>query len=142
MKKRDFAAELWQYVMDSSSLINIERNAGIRALERRKGAILIPEEVANEVAFDPRVLKGDRLRQFVIKNPQLIMQFQGDEGEEYLRIVSQPGIGSGEASAMAIASKRNLPLVIDEKNTKARGKADNHGIRTLSGRDFLAGEYA
>ena len=142
MKKKDFTPELWQHIMDSSSLINIERNVGTRALEKRKGAILIPEQVANEVAFDPRVTKTDPLRRFVIKNPQVVIQFQDDEGEEYLRIVRQPGIGPGEASAMAVALKRKLPLVIDERETKARGKANNHGIATLSWQDFLEGRYA
>jgi predicted nucleic acid-binding protein len=139
MKKKGFTLELWRYVMDASALINIERNGGIRALGKRKGAILLSEQVAKEVAFDPRIRKSDPLRQFVIRNAQMITEFEDDEGEEYLRIARQPGIGAGEASAMAIALKRKLPLVIDEKDTKARGKANNHGIQTLSGEDFLAG---
>lgn len=126
--------------MDSSSLINIQHSAGIRALDSRKGAILIPEKVAYEVAFDPRVTRTDVLRQFVVDNPKLVTQLRNDEGEEYLRIARQSGIGTGEASAMAIALKRKLPLVIDEKETRARGKAKNHQIVTLSGEDFLEGK--
>jgi predicted nucleic acid-binding protein len=141
MKKKSFTLEFWQCVMDSSSLINIEHKAGIKALEKRKGGILIPEQVAYEVAFDPRVSRTDPLRKFVERYPELVTSFQGEEEEEYLRIASQPGIGPGEASAMAIALKRKLPLVIDEKETKARGKAKNHGIRTLSGQDFINGRY-
>jgi hypothetical protein len=38
---------------------------------------------------------------------------------------------------MAIALKRNLTLVIDERNTKATGKANNHGIKTLGWQEFL-----
>jgi len=141
MKKKDFTLEFWQYVIDSSSLINIERNVGITVLERRKGAILLPEQVANEVAFDPKVPKTDPVRKFVESNPQVVTRFQDNEEEEYLRIVSQPGIGPGESSAMAIALKRKLPLIIDEKETRARGKAANHGITTLSGKEFLEGSY-
>ena len=137
MKKKIFAQQLWRYVVDSSSLINIERKEGIKALEQRKGAILISERIAYEVAHDPKILKGDSLRQFVLRNPQVITRFEGSEEEEYLRILRQPGIDLGEASAMAIALKRKHPLVIDERDTKATGKANNHGIKTLSWREFL-----
>jgi predicted nucleic acid-binding protein len=137
MKKGRFARELWQYVVDSSSLINIEKTKGAAALKRRKGAILLSERVAFEVAHHPKVLKTDPLRQFVMENPQIVTPFQDNEEEEYLRILLQPGIDQGEASAIAIASKRNLPLVIDERDTKATGKAKNHGVNTLSWRKFV-----
>ena len=137
MKKKAFTREFWQYVVDSSSLINIEQNGGVRILKQRKGAILISKKVAEEVAYDPRIKKRDPLRQFVLRNPQLITQFQDNEGEEYLRILKQQGIDLGEASVMAIALKRKLPLVIDERDTKATGKAHNHGIKTLSWQEFL-----
>lgn len=139
MKKKTFAQEFWQYLIDSSSLINIELNEGVRILEQRKGAILISERVAYEVAYHPRINKTDPLRQFVLGHPQVITQFQDNEGEEYLQILRQPGIDSGEASVMAIALKRGLPLVIDERDTKATGKANNHGIKTLSWQEFLRG---
>lgn len=137
MKKKIFAQQLWRYVVDSSSLINIERKEGIKTLEQRKGAILISERVAYEVAYDPRILKTDPLRLFVLRNPRMITQFQNNEGEEYLRILKQQGIDAGEASAMAIALKRKHPLVIDERDTKATGKANNHGVKTLSWQKFL-----
>jgi len=137
VKKKIFAQQLWRYVVDSSSLINIERKEGIKTLEQRKGAILISERVAYEVAYDPRILKTDPLRLFVLRNPRMITQFQNNEGEEYLRILKQQGIDAGEASAMAIALKRKHPLVIDERDTKATGKANNHGVKTLSWQKFL-----
>jgi predicted nucleic acid-binding protein len=137
MKRKAFSPELWQYMIDSSSLINIEQKTGVRSLEQRKGAILISERVAFEVAYHPKVKKTDPLRQFVLRNPQLVTQFQGVEEREYLRMLQQQGIDPGEASVMAIASKRNLTLIIDERNTKATGKANNHGIRTLGWREFL-----
>lgn len=139
MKKKAFTREFWLYVVDSSSLINIEQNEGVRSLEQRKGAILISEKIAYEVAYHPRILKADPLRQFVLKNPQVITQFQNNEEEEYLRMLKQQGIDAGEASAMAIALKRKLTLVIDERNTKATGKANNHGIKTLRWQNFLRG---
>jgi len=137
MKKKNFARGLWQYVIDSSSLINIEQNRGVRTLGQRRGAILISERVAYEVAWDPKILKTDPLRQFVMANPQIVTQFQNNEEEEYLRILLQPGIDPGEASVIAIASKRHLPLVIDERDTKATGKAKNHGVDTLRWQKFL-----
>ena len=137
MKKKGFAREFWQYVMDSSSLINIEQNRGVRTLEQRRGAIIISERVAYEVAEDAKILKTDPLRQFVMVNPQIVTQLQNDEEEEYLLVLRQPGIDEGEASVIAIASKRQLPLVIDERDTKATGKAKNHNVNTLSWQEFL-----
>lgn len=137
MKKKGFAREFWQYVIDSSSLINIERNKGVRTLEQRRGAIIISEKVAYEVAGDPKILKTDPLRQFVMANPQIVTQFQNNEEEEYLMVLRQPGIDEGESSVISIASKRHLTLVIDERDTKATGKAKNHGVNTLSWQKFL-----
>jgi predicted nucleic acid-binding protein len=137
MKRKTFNFQLWQYVLDSSSLINIQQNEGVRILERRKGAILISEKIAEEVALDPRIRKSDPLRQFVLNNLEIITQFKNGEEEEYLRILKQQGIDPGEASAMAIALKRGLPLVIDD--TKATGKAQNHGIKTWDWKKFVRG---
>ena len=106
-------------------------------MEQRKGAILISKRVAFEVAYHPKVKKADPLRQFVLKNPEVVTQFQEAEEREYLRILQQQGIDPGEASVMAIASKRNLTLIIDERNTKATGKANNHGIKTLGWQEIL-----
>jgi len=142
MKKKAFTPEFWQSVMDSSSLINIQHDRGIQALEKRKGQILIPEKVAWEVAHDPRVHKNDPLKKFVLNNPEVVTSLREEEETEYLRIANQPGIHSAEAQAMAIALMRKLPIVIDEKETKARGKAKNHGIKTLSGKEFLNGKFS
>jgi len=137
VRKKGFARQLWQYVIDSSSLINIEQNRGVGDLKRRRAAILISERVEYEVARDPKILKAGRLRQFVLDNPQMVTPFQIGEEMEYLRILRQPGIDPGEASVIAIASKRQLPLVIDERDTKASGKARNHGVNTLRWQKFL-----
>ena len=139
MKKKSYNLELWQRVLDSSSLINIQQNEGIKILEKRKGAILISERVKYEVADDPRIRKRDPLKEFIAKYPEVVTQFKDNEEDKYLRILRQQGIDAGEASAMAIAINRKLPLVIDERNTKATGKAQNHGIKTLSWQEFVKG---
>lgn len=139
MNKKSYSLELWQRILDSSSLINIQQNKGIEFLEKRKGAILISERVKFEVADDPRIRKSDQLRLFVLRHPEIVTQFKNNEEDEYLRILQQQGIDTGEASAMAIAIKRKLPLVIDERNTKATGKAHNHGIETLNWEEFIKG---
>jgi len=139
MKKKGSAREFWLYVIDSSSLINIEHNRGIRTVEQRRGALVISERIAFEVAYHPNIKRTDPLRQFVVENPEIVTKFQNDEEEECLRILQQAGIDYGEASVIAIASKRHLPLVIDERDTKATGKAKNHGVNTLSWQQFLKG---
>jgi hypothetical protein len=138
VKEKIFTPDFWRYLFDSCSLIDIERNVGVRALERRKGRILISKRIAYEVAYDPRIRKTDPLRQFVLRNPEMITEFQDNEEGEFLQILQQPGIGRGEASVMAIALKRGFPLVIEDR--KGRGKANNHGIKTLSWQEFLRGD--
>jgi len=55
----------------------------------------------------------------------------------FLQLAGEPGIDPGEAAAMAMALKRGLTLIIDEKETKATGKANSLGIRTIHSRDFI-----
>jgi len=127
--------ELFQYILDASSLINIERYKKMTVLRRRKGSIIIPEKVAYEVAYHPLIRSDDRLRKFVLKYPELVTPFQNNEEEEYLRVRSQPNIHDAEAAAIAMAIKRRLHLVIDDQ--AAKEKAKNHGIQTLSWQDFI-----
>jgi predicted nucleic acid-binding protein len=127
----DINRDLFQYVLDSSSLINIERNRKISHLRNRKGAIIIPEKVAVEVN-----MPNSPLHRLISRYPFIVHPFQNyEEEEEYLKIRGQSGIDDGEAAAIALASKRNLPLVIDDKMGKM--KAENHGIETLSWQDFI-----
>lgn len=128
---------LFQYVLDSSSLINIDREKKMNILRKRKGDVLISEKVAYEVAYDPQIRSGDRLRKFILRCPELVTQFQKGEEEEYLRMRSQAGIHDANAAAIAIALKRRLPLVIDDK--KAKEKAKNHSVKTLAWQDFVRG---
>jgi predicted nucleic acid-binding protein len=122
--------ELFQYVFDASSLINIERQKKMGELRKRKGGILIPEKVAVEVN-----MPNSPLNKFINKYPGVVISFQKTEEEEYLRVRSQVGIDDGEAAAIAVSSNRRLPLVIDDK--KGKTKAENHGIKTLSWQDFI-----
>ena len=126
---------LFQCVLDSSSLINIDRKKKMNILRKRKGEVLIPEKVAYEVAFDPRIRCDDRLRKFIGKYSELVTPFQPGEEQEYLRIRSQIGIHDPDAAAIAIALKRRLQLVIDDK--KAKQKAENHGVQTLPWDEFV-----
>lgn len=130
----DIQKKLFQYVFDASSLINIERTGKMAYLRRRREEILIPEKIAKEVN-----LPQSPLHRFLIRYPEVVTSFQNGEDEEYLWIRSQVGIDDGEAAAMAIALKRKFTLVIDERDTKANGKAKNHGIKTLSWKEFLRG---
>jgi predicted nucleic acid-binding protein len=126
---------LFQYVLDSSSLINIDREKKMNILRKRKGDVLIPEKVAYEVAYDPQIRLDDRLRKFILRYPELVTQFQKGEEEEYLRIRRQAGIHDADAAAIAIALKRRLQLVIDDK--KAKLKAESHGVQTLPWDEFV-----
>lgn len=122
-----FQMSLIQYVFDASSLINMERS---RKIGKLKGQVLIPEKVAIEINQP-----NTPLHRFISRFHQVITQFQNNEKEEYLSIRSQVGIDDGEAAAIAIAIKRKLPLVIEDR--KGKTKAENHGIKTLSWEYFL-----
>lgn len=130
MQKKAFQKALFQHVIDASSLINIERNRNMTQLRRRKGEILIPVKVAEEVNQP-----NTPLSRFIDNYPQIITQFQNNEEEEYLRVRRQVGIDDGEAAAIAISFKRKIPLVIDDKRGKE--KAENHGIQTLGWKNFI-----
>ena len=101
-------------------------------LRRRKDEVLIPVKVAAEVNQP-----NTPLHRFVSNFRETITQFEKDEEEEYLRVRSQVGIDDGEAAAIAIAIKRHLLLIIDDR--KAKEKADKHGVQTLTWDDFVKG---
>jgi predicted nucleic acid-binding protein len=130
MKKKTFNPSFFQHVFDASSLINIEAKNKIGDLRKRIDEIVIPQKVAYEIDLPHTPLAG-----LIKRYPEVVAQFRDDEETEYLRIRSQPGIHDGEASAITIALKRNLPLVIDDR--KGKQKAENHGIKTLDWTAFL-----
>jgi predicted nucleic acid-binding protein len=121
---------LFQHVLDSSSLINFERRRQINELRKRRGEVVIPQKVAEEVK-QPR----SPLKRFFDAYPSLVIPFSQDEEELYLQVRFQQGIDDGEAAAIALAQSRRLPLVIDDK--KGKSKAENHGITCLKSDQFL-----
>ena len=129
----DFQVSLFRYVFDASSLINIERNRKITQLRRRRAEVLIPEKVAEEVQ-QPNTPLGRFINKYY---HQVVINFEENEEYEYLRIRGQKDIHDGEATVIAIAVSRRLPIVIDD--VAGRNKAKNHQIRTLSWEDFIRG---
>jgi len=126
-----FQKSLFQCVFDSSSLINVERNKKMTVLRRRRGEVLIPAKVEEEVNQP-----NTPLHRFITRfRQQVVTPFQNNEEQEYLRVRSQRGIHDADAAAIAMAMKRRLTLVIDDK--RAREKAESHGIETLSWQDFI-----
>lgn len=133
MGKKPVQPELLQYVFDASSLINIERNRKMSLMRNARGAVLIPEKVAGEVNQP-----GTPLSRFILAYPEVVTPFlSAHEEHEYLRVRRQPGIHDGEASAIAVALSRKKSLVIDEKETRATGKAREHGIEALTSQEFV-----
>ena len=127
---------LFQFVFDSSSLIWIERKSFMSHLRRRHSEVILPEKVAEEVRQP-----GFPLENFLDRHPEVVIPLSSAEEYRYLEIRGQPGIHDGEAAAMTVALSRQLPLVIDESEKRARGKAENHGIRCLGWEDFIRGVY-
>ena len=135
MKRGKFQPGLFRYIFDASSLINIKNNNGMKKLRSRKSDILIPEKVGDELTC-PGVRRSDPLFVFVSNYPEIITQFETNEEIEYLKIRSQTGIHDGEAAAIAIASNRQLPLIIDDN--RGIQKAANHNVNIFSSNDFLS----
>ena len=127
---------LFQFVFDSSSLIWIERRSFMTHLRRRHSEVVMPEKVAEEVRQP-----GTPLENFLDRHPHVVTPLSAPEENRYLEIRGQPGIHNAEAAAITVALSRGLPLVIDESQKRARGKAENHGIRCLGWGDFIKGVY-
>ena len=124
---------LFQYVFDSSSLIQIERNKQMTSLRRRHAEVLLPEKVAEEVRQP-----GSPMQRFLDRYPNVVTSLTPSEEEEYLQMLKQPGIGEGEAAALALATSRgSLPIVIEDR--RGRHKAENHNLRLLYWQDFVQG---
>ena len=122
-----------KHVFDSSSLINIERNRKMSVLRQRRHEVLIPGKVEGEVNQP-----NTPLNRFITRfYQQVVAPFRNNEEEEYLRVRSQRGIHDADAAAIAMAIRRQLTLVIDDK--KAKEKAENHGVETLTWQDFVKG---
>jgi predicted nucleic acid-binding protein len=134
MRRGKFQVGLFQTVFDSSSLINIKNKHKMNTIRSCVGDIIIPQKVANELTC-AEVPRSDPLCKFFTNYPAVVVQFNGNEEIEYLRIRSQVGIHDADAAAITLAMARNLPLVIDDR--KARNKAQNHGVYVLGSEDFV-----
>ena len=124
----------FQYVFDSSALINIERQGLMTHLRRRRFEVILPEKVSIEVKTP-----GFPLHTFINNHPSMVTMLTSAEEEQYLQIRGQSGIHDGEAAAITLALSRGLPLVIDESQKRGRGKAENHDIRCLTSQGFIQG---
>ena len=123
---------LFQHVFDSYSLIEIERKHHMTDLRKRRSEVVLPKKVAEEVGT-----RGTPLFRFIRHCPGVVSAFDSAEESAYLQIRSQVGIHDGEAAAIAVASVRKIPLVIEDKRGKA--KAASHGVSCLTWNDFIHG---
>lgn len=121
---------LFQYVFDSSSLIEIERRRYIRHLRILRDFMILPEKVAKEVSQP-----GTPLKRFLDRYLGIVIRLRPEEERRYLEIRRQPGIHDPDAEAIALALSCRHPLVIEDK--KARSKAENHGIKCLRWHELL-----
>jgi len=126
------ARSLFQHVFDSSSLIEIERKHHIADLRRRRSEVVLPEKVAEEVGT-----RGTPLFRFIKHCPEVVSAFDSAEESAYLQIRAQVGVHDGEAAAIAVASVRKMPLVIEDK--RGRTKAASHGVGCLTWNEFIHG---
>ena len=85
------ARSLFQYVFDSSSPIDIERNKRMNCLRKRHAEVILPEKVAEEVKQPRR----SPLKTFIDRYPNVVTEFTPAEEEQYLRMVKQRGIDEG-----------------------------------------------
>ena len=104
----------------------------MRDLRRRAGELMLPKKVAEEV-----MQPGTPLKRFLEAHREVIVTFRPQEENEYLRVLKQPGIDEGEAAAIAVALNRELPLVVEDR--RGRAKAENHGIKCLTWKEWCSG---
>jgi len=120
------------YVLDSSSLIHVERSSDLRKLPPPNVRLFIPDRVAREVN-KPR----QPLERWLQRHYSLVTRMLPDEGRDYLtfRIQPETKLDDGEAAALAVAVNRDAALVTDDM--AAQRKAASHGVRCLGTTDFL-----
>jgi predicted nucleic acid-binding protein len=118
-------------VCDSSSLIDLERSKELRVLSYV--AVLIPSKVAEEVNQ-----RGSLLAAWLRDNRASVKRPLDQEGGLYLRLLrdSRPRIDDGEALAIAMASHRNLELMIEDG--AGRLAAERIGVHCLGWRELMA----
>ena len=122
------------YIFDSSSLIDLERSNTLPRIPVEPRYVIIPQRVYTEVN-KPRALIATWLR----RNSLRSAQFQTPaEGSLYLELRRQhPGLGDGEASAIAIAHHRNGTVVTEDR--LARRVADTTETRWIGLEQYFQG---
>lgn len=128
------------YVFDTSSLIDLENllkgQQFASLLDSLRGRIVIPVGVKVELG---RVRSSPSVT-WLEKNPSSIERHSfniPEVGTLYLRLIQQyPGLGDGEAQAIALAHHRRGTLVTGD--ITAREIALHLGVRCLDAKEFLA----
>ncbi|SDG90697.1 DNA-binding protein [Pelagibacterium luteolum] len=111
-------------VLDTSVLINLHAcGSGALILSAIPNRILVPQEVAAELEHETSRENGEHgfLRYIVDSEIALIEAMTDEEYELFLHLVtSSPSLDDGEAATIAIASKRELRPVLDERRGRSR----------------------
>lgn len=111
-------------VLDTSVLINLHASgSGALILSAIPNRVLVPQEVAAELDHDTSRENGEQgfLRDIVDSEIAVVEAMTNDEYELFLHLVtSSPSLDDGEAATIAIASKRELWPVLDERRGRIR----------------------
>jgi predicted nucleic acid-binding protein len=99
-------------VFDAASLIGLEDRRRLKRLTQLGARVKIPLRVQREVAKP-----GTALRHWLERHPNTVIHFNLPREEDmYLDLLrDHPGLGDGEAQAIAIAYVRGWTLVTEDK---------------------------
>ncbi len=117
------------YVLDSCSLIHLERTSDLTRLPAGQARTFVPYRVAKEVNL-PRT----RLSTWLRNHSRIVTQFVREEGRLYLEFV-RDGLDDGEAAALAVAANRAATLVSDDK--AARRMAESKRVRCIGTATYM-----
>ncbi len=122
------------FVLDSDCIIKLARTGWLRHVPTDDQTIIVPFKVDEELRrYRGRSLVRDWLR----RNPHVIKRFQAiEEHRLYLElgIKSSWRLGEGERCAIAMAYRRGLTFVSDDK--LAKETATSYGVVTMSPWEF------
>ena len=111
-------------VLDTSVLINLHAcGSGALILGAIPNRILVPQEVAAELDHETSRRNGEQgfLKNIINDDIAVIDAMTDEEYEVFLHLVtSSPSLDDGEAATIAIASKRRLWPVLDERKGRNR----------------------
>lgn len=104
----------------------------LRRLSQLGARVRIPERVIREVN-----LRGSRLAQWIERHPDAVVTYTlPEEDNLYLQLIKEnPGLGDGEAQAIAVAYYRQWTMVTED--VYARRVADRAGVRCINIRDLF-----